>query len=77
MFWKGSARGSVSVRDAGGREQELPADAVVVAPNLRSLSRVVDDLKDSAPEVHVVGDCRAPRILFDAIHEAFEAALEM
>jgi hypothetical protein len=25
----------------------------------------------------VVGDCRAPRILFNAIHEAFEAALEI
>jgi hypothetical protein len=32
---------------------------------------------DTAAEVHVVGDCREPRILFNAIHEAFEAALEI
>ncbi len=69
--------GKVAVRNAGGQEQELPADAVVVAPNLRSRSDVVEALKDSAPEVHVVGDCRAPRILFNAIHEGFEAALDI
>ncbi len=69
--------GKVVARDTGGREQELPTDAVVVAPNLRSLGRVVDGLKDSAAEVHVVGDCREPRILFNAILEGFEAALEI
>ena len=65
--------GSVAARDSGGKEQDLPADAVVLAPNLRSLTQVVEDLEDSAPEVHAVGDCRAPRVLFDAVHEAFEA----
>jgi NADPH-dependent 2,4-dienoyl-CoA reductase/sulfur reductase-like enzyme len=73
----GVADGSVAVRDAKGREQELPADAVVVAPNLRSLSEVAEAFKNSASEVHVVGDCRSPRILYDAVHEAFEAALDM
>jgi 2,4-dienoyl-CoA reductase-like NADH-dependent reductase (Old Yellow Enzyme family)/thioredoxin reductase len=69
--------GKVLARDASGQVQELPADAVVVAPNLRARSDVAEQFQDSAPEVHVVGDCRSPRILFNAIHEGFEAALEI
>jgi 2,4-dienoyl-CoA reductase-like NADH-dependent reductase (Old Yellow Enzyme family)/thioredoxin reductase len=69
--------GRVVVRDGAGRESELEADAVVLAPVLRARSETVSALLDSAPEVHVVGDCREPRILFNAIHEAFEAAVEI
>jgi 2,4-dienoyl-CoA reductase-like NADH-dependent reductase (Old Yellow Enzyme family)/thioredoxin reductase len=69
--------GKVLARDASGQVQELPADAVVVAPDLRARSDVAEQFQDSAPEVHVVGDCRSPRILFNAIHEGFEAALEI
>ncbi len=69
--------GKAVVRDEAGGEEELPADAVVLAPSLRSRTGVVDALRDTAEEVYVVGDCRAPRILFNAIHEAFEAALEI
>lgn len=69
--------GKVAVRDASGRKSELPADTVIVAPDLRPKSEMVEQLKDSAAEVHVIGDCREPRILFNAIHEGFEAALEI
>ncbi len=69
--------GKVVVRDANGHFQELSADAVVVAANLRARTGVVEKLMDAAPEVHVVGDCKAPRILFNAVHEGFEAALEI
>ncbi len=65
------------MRDSEGWESELAADVVVLAPVLQARSQVVAGLLDSAPEVHVVGDCREPRILFNAIHEAFEAALEI
>lgn len=69
--------GKVAARDAAGEEQELAAESVVLAPNLRSRRAVVQKFVGVADEVHIVGDCRAPRILFDAIHEGFEAALEM
>jgi 2,4-dienoyl-CoA reductase-like NADH-dependent reductase (Old Yellow Enzyme family)/thioredoxin reductase len=67
----------VVVRDGQGQESELAADVVVLAPVLRARTEVVEGLLDSAPEVHVVGDCREPRILFNAIHEGFDAALEI
>ncbi len=69
--------GKVVVRDDQGQESELAADSVVLAPALRARAQVVEGLLESAPEVHVVGDCREPRILFNAVHEAFEAALEI
>jgi NADPH-dependent 2,4-dienoyl-CoA reductase/sulfur reductase-like enzyme len=68
---------TVVVRDEQGQESELRADVVVIAPTLRARTEVAGLLADTAEEVHVVGDCREPRILFNAIHEAFEAALEI
>ena len=74
---KAIAAGKVVVSDESGADVELPADAVVMAPVLRARTEVVEALLDIAEEVNVVGDCREPRILFNAIHEAFEAALEI
>jgi 2,4-dienoyl-CoA reductase-like NADH-dependent reductase (Old Yellow Enzyme family)/thioredoxin reductase len=65
------------VRDEAGRDFELQADAIVLAPVLKPRADVVEALADLVEEVRVVGDCREPRILFNAIHEAFEAALEI
>jgi 2,4-dienoyl-CoA reductase-like NADH-dependent reductase (Old Yellow Enzyme family)/NADPH-dependent 2,4-dienoyl-CoA reductase/sulfur reductase-like enzyme len=68
--------GKIVVDEAHG-QAELQADAVVLAPVLRARSEAVEALLHTAQEVHVVGDCREPRILFNAIHEAFEAAVEI
>ena len=69
--------GKVVVSEEQGQQSELAADAVVLAPVLRARTELVDALLDSAPEVHIIGDCRQPRILFNAVHEGFEAALEI
>jgi hypothetical protein len=68
---------TVGVVDGEGRAAELPADAVVLAPHLAARTDLVARFADAAPEVHVVGDCREPRVLLNAVHEAFEAALEI
>jgi 2-enoate reductase len=69
--------GVAVVTDESGQNVEVPADAVVLAPVLQARREVVDALLGTAEEVHVIGDCREPRILFNAVHEAFEAALEI
>jgi NADPH-dependent 2,4-dienoyl-CoA reductase/sulfur reductase-like enzyme len=69
--------GKVVLSDGSGADVELPADAVVLAPVLKARTEAVEALLNTADEVHVVGDCRVPRILFNAVHEAFEAALEI
>jgi NADPH-dependent 2,4-dienoyl-CoA reductase/sulfur reductase-like enzyme len=69
--------GDVVVRDQEGRDRNLPAEAVVMAPPLAPRAELAVDFSGLAEEVHLVGDCRGPRILFNAIHEGFEAALEI
>jgi 2,4-dienoyl-CoA reductase (NADPH2) len=66
----------VVVGDDGGRE-EIAVDTVVIAARRRPRSEVVEALRLLAEEVHVAGDCKAPRILYDAIHEGFDAAIEL
>ena len=60
-----------------GPVQMLTADRVVLAPPLRARAGLVAELSALAEEVHVIGDCKSPRILFNAIHEGFDAALDM
>jgi hypothetical protein len=69
--------GKVAARDAAGAACALAAEAVVLAPNLNSRTGVAAQFLDLAEEVHVIGDCKAPRILFNAIHEGFEAAVSI
>lgn len=69
--------GAVIVRGADGQEETLPADAVVLAPPLTRRADVAARFEGLAEEVHMVGDCKSPRILFNAIHEGFEAALSI
>jgi len=69
--------GGVRTIDRSGAGNELAADSVVVALDLRPRLEMVDRLRDLAQEVYVVGDCKTPRALFAAVHEGFEAALEI
>lgn len=69
--------GAVVVVGPDGTDYEIAADTFVNALGARPRTAVVDALKGLAAEVHVVGDCVRPRILYDAIHESFDAAMMM
>ena len=69
--------GSVIVVGPGGGSYELQGDTVIMALGAKSRVDVVDRLKGLAEEVHVVGDAVRPRIIYDAVHEGFEAAMEI
>ena len=69
--------GAVRTIEGAGSVGEIAADTVVLALNLRPRRDVIDQLEELASEVHVIGDCKAPRVLFDAVHEGFEVALDM
>ncbi|MBN1628993.1 MAG: FAD-dependent oxidoreductase [Thermoleophilia bacterium] len=62
---------------AGAEPERIEADVVIAAPNLRPRTRMVESLQGIAEETYVVGDCKAPRMLFTAVHEGFEAALSI
>jgi 2-enoate reductase len=62
------------------KEHELlsiPADTVVLATGYRSIDGLSPYLKNSGREVYVIGDCREPRKIIDAIHEGYLAGLEI
>ena len=69
--------GSVIVVGPEGGSHELQGDTVIVALGAKSRVDTVDRLKGLAEEVHVVGDAVRPRIIYDAVHEGFEAAMEI
>jgi len=71
------APGSVTVVGEDGLREEIKVDTVVVAGNRRPRSEVVDALLPLVDDAYVVGDCKAPRILYNAVHEGFDAALEL
>jgi NADPH-dependent 2,4-dienoyl-CoA reductase/sulfur reductase-like enzyme len=59
-----------------GATREIPVDLVVLALGGEAREGVYFDLKANAPEIelHRVGDCVAPRQLYDAMLEATRAA---
>jgi 2,4-dienoyl-CoA reductase-like NADH-dependent reductase (Old Yellow Enzyme family)/thioredoxin reductase len=69
--------GAVEVSTADGSRFEIAADTIVNALGAVPRTSVVQELQGLAPEVHVVGDAIKPRIIFDSVHEAFEAAMAM
>ncbi len=69
--------GSVKVTGPDGTSYEIEGDTLVLALGAKSRAEIVDELKGLADEVHVVGDAVKPRIIYDAVHEGFEAAMEI
>jgi pyruvate/2-oxoglutarate dehydrogenase complex dihydrolipoamide dehydrogenase (E3) component len=68
--------GSVTVIGPDGASYEITGDTLM-ALGAKSRVDVVDRLKGLADEAYVVGDAVKPRIIYDAVHEGFEAVMEI
>lgn len=65
---------AVTVVDKFGNQEELPADTVILAKGFTAQKLFAEELKAVTDiPVIAVGDCVAPRKIFDAIHEGFLA----
>jgi 2,4-dienoyl-CoA reductase-like NADH-dependent reductase (Old Yellow Enzyme family)/thioredoxin reductase len=62
-----------------GAAEEYACDTVLVSAGLVARNGVVEELRHLLPEteVYIVGDAKEPRSLGDAIHEGFNAALNI
>ena len=69
--------GSVVAAGPDGAPHEITGETLVLALGARSRIEEVEKLKGLAGEVHVVGDAVEARIIYDAVHEGFEAAMEI
>lgn len=60
-----------------GEETLLPADTVVLAVGALPNTWLAEALSETKLKVTVVGDAKSPRRAFEAIHEGFQAAMQI
>ena len=65
------------VVDVDGREEEIPADTVIIAAGSCPAGELYEELKDSVMEVYLVGDAREARKAIEAIQDGYEIALNI
>lgn len=63
--------------DKDGASILLPADTVILAAGMVPLRAEADALCAAADEGRIVGDCKRPRQIGDAVREAYDAATEI
>lgn len=63
--------------ERAGSEIMIPCTTVICAIGQRSRSEAVDDLRDCAPFVRIVGDAKRPSTITNAIYEAYHAAMDI
>lgn len=65
---------TVTVADKDGVEKIIPADFVMCAIGYAAAPDLADQLNGKVPEVHAIGDCIKPALVFEAIHDAYHLA---
>lgn len=68
---------AVIVLDKQWLRFDIPADTVVLASNMKPRSSIARSFLRTAPEVHMIGGCVKPGKLNDAVHQAFNIAVEL
>ncbi len=66
----------IVVRERGER-LAVPVDAVVLATGVRPANALSERLEAKGIRTHVVGDCKEPRNILSAVHEAFDVAVSI
>ena len=54
-----------------GAQRTLAADTILVTVPLKPNLALAESLKDAAPEVHVLGDCKQPGLIMNAIADGY------
>ncbi|MDR1292473.1 MAG: FAD-dependent oxidoreductase [Clostridiales Family XIII bacterium] len=63
------------VVDRYGKRYEFPVDNIVLASGFAPSLTLIQRLEEETDlEVHAIGDCARPRMIFDAVHEGFLTA---
>lgn len=55
--------------DREGTEMFIPGDTVVIATGARPVNALYEKLKERVPEIHLIGDAKAPRKALEAVAE--------
>ena len=60
-----------------GKEKLYKADTIVCAVAQKSLTSIVDQLRDTAPEFYYIGDCVKPQRVKDAVSSGYHVAMSL
>ena len=60
-----------------GREEKIDASSVVLALGMKPRKELIETFEGLAPEFYAIGDCVTPRKIMNAVHEAFNVAIEL
>ena len=63
--------------DSDGKEKLYKADTIVCAVGQKSLTPIVDQLRNTAPEFYYIGDCVKPQRVKDAISSGYHVAMSL
>ena len=67
----------VTLIDKAWNKIDIPADTVVLSLGFALRDGIIDSFRDIVPDVYFIGDCRTPKDLYQAIHDAFDVAVEI
>jgi len=70
-------RGNIATIEGSGVNEQLSADIVVFATGYYVDNKTVDDIASTVHEPYIIGDCRGPRRLVDAIGEGFKTGISI
>lgn len=73
----GEISGNGLVITKENQQELLEADTVVVAVGYMANDSLYNVLKGEVPELYLVGDAKEPRSIYEAIHEAFDIAMDI
>jgi 2,4-dienoyl-CoA reductase-like NADH-dependent reductase (Old Yellow Enzyme family)/NADPH-dependent 2,4-dienoyl-CoA reductase/sulfur reductase-like enzyme len=67
----------VIVIDKAWNRLEIPAETVVLSLGLKPRTEIIRELESLIPDVYIIGDCRKPLTIKEAVHDGFNVAVEI
>ena len=64
-------------KNQAGDESVIDTDTVILAVGMVSLTDTVNSLREVSDEFRWIGDCKKPRHIGTAIHEAYDASMSI
>jgi 2-enoate reductase len=59
----------ITIITKDGEKKHIEADNILPVLGLEPDRELVRDLKDKVPEVYLIGDCKEPRLILEAIDD--------
>ncbi len=69
--------GIIIVNKKDGSRKLLEVDRLVLARGAKPLKKIAEGLEGKVPEIYTIGDCKEPRDIYAAIHEATFIAIKI